>query len=255
MVRVTLLAQSVTLKPWALLGAGVTVSCALVAALLALRFPGTPDVPGWVWWMDLAAQHGPIRGYGYQHFPYPPGSFELMWLFSLVWGRTYIAAKVCILGFWCATAVVTLLTARRLNAPLWLGVALAVNPAILLNGPFLGFLDILIAPFLLLALLTATKRPFISGILFGVAPLLKWQPIILLPFFLAFACVSEPTLRLRSAHFVRWLGGCALCVGVLCAGYVVDGGSIAVLIAALHDGLSYPMVSGNALNLNWVRFI
>jgi hypothetical protein len=243
-------------------GALLLGSTILLAILLA-QAPGTPDVAVFTRWMEILRSEGIIDGYativgnfGADGPPSVIGGGEYPPLIHVVLHAAgSIGARFALSSFVLLKS--TLLVFHLASVLLVLGVsgsfltAAAFSAAVLLNGPALGYLDLVFAPSLIGALwLLRAGRTLPGLVLLVLALLLKWQPIIVLPFVLihvfripgrdAPADGSGADLLWRMAAF----GGVVLaCVALLFGRWP--------LIAFLH-AIDHPHLSGNALNLPWL---
>ena len=153
-----------------------------VSAVLLLNAPGTDDVGTLQTWSHIIERHGPIEGYIQSGADSPPGSVLLIAAAvqraeaQALPGATGI--KALILLFLLLTGLVFYLTRN-------LGLTTLLQGAFLINGPALGYVDVLFAPPLLLALAALERRRLAwATALFIGACLLKWQVLIIAPFLL-----------------------------------------------------------------------
>ena len=144
--------------------------------------PGTEDVSDiWLPWIDAVTRLGLIKGYAEIGADYPPGAVALL----LATRRLLPAASdLTVVKALLATAelVSTLLFAAfsRRTVP-----SLCFVAAVALSASSLGYLDIVVSAPLVVALFAALdKRPALSSTAFTIACLVKWQPLVLLPFLL-----------------------------------------------------------------------
>lgn len=218
------------------------ISVALVAAFT--EAPGTFDDYAFIQWAKLLNPN-PFTGYAHlSHrvaLDYPPIGTTLMWL-SIKAGHHFgwpdqqsFKTPIAI----CTLAAPLLAYRRRGSATDALILLLIATPF----GLILGYTDVVYLPFLLLAFYAAEDENFArGGLLLALSALIKWQPIIFAPVFLAaawftagsfrrFAAIAVPTTLLVAA--VLTLYGPAV---------------IYVLSKATSDNL----LSGQGLNLAWL---
>jgi hypothetical protein len=226
-------------------------------ALLFLDARGTDDVIVWDRWIQEMQARGILGGYAAvaPDYPYPPLSFVLLWLVANVAGKITALGWISIseltgiklsllLGLLLTTLVFYAITRNA-----WLTCALQL--ALIPNSVDLAYLDIYFAPLLLGAYWAAGRRKWpLFAILFTLTCLIKWQPIILAPFFaLDLLNIQHPrawrTIPWRAILTRAVLPGAAVLLAVL----AVFGGSV---LAALQHALSFPVLSAQALNLNWL---
>jgi hypothetical protein len=114
--------------------------------------------------------------------------------------------------------------------------------SLLVNGVALGYLDTLFAPALVLSLWALQQRRVtLFSLLFAVSCLIKWQPLVILPFLLVHA--HSPTIR-------RWLAIAGPALAVILLTIAVFG--IEPIRAAFTQGTNRNYLSGTAHNLNWI---
>jgi hypothetical protein len=115
----------------------------------------------------------------------------------------------------------------------------------------LAYIDIFFAPFLVLALWALHKdRWWLFSLLLAVACLIKWQPLVLAPFFALYFLRARSLAGLRDAPWRRVLveavaPAAAIFVGVL----AVFGMPV---IGSLQAALGSAPLSAQALNLPWL---
>lgn len=222
----------------------LAVLCLL--SLLLLRAPGTEDVETWRAWMDLLAQRGLREGFARSGGIYPPGTF--LWLYAVIQGAGLFGV-----GHFFALKLSLALALVLTSAVLWfwtrdVELALACFLSLALNAVALGYTDAHFAPPLLLSLLALARgHRAASGALLAASFLVKWQPLIILPFFVIWLAADGdrafgPSLR-RIAAF---LGGCLAVVALVLA---IFGSAV---FSTLRDALTHAYLSGNALNVNWI---
>jgi hypothetical protein len=227
-----------------LLAAALAGACLLSLSLL--RAPGTEDVETWRVWMGLLAERGLLEGFAGSGGIYPPGTF--LWLFGVV-----EAAALLGVGHFFALKLSLAAALALTSALLWawtrdLLLSLACVLSLSLNAVALGYTDAHFAPPLLLSLLALARGwRAASGALLAAAFLVKWQPLILAPFFVIWLAADgdrafAPALR-RIAAF---LAGCLAVVGLTLALFG------AAVFLTLRDALTHAYLSGNALNVNWI---
>ena len=161
---------------------GAVMASSIALSVLGWSAPGTEDVSDiWLPWMNAVARHGLIKGYAEIGGDYPPGAAALL----LAARRLLPAAPdLTVVKALLATAqlVSTLLFAALCRR---MGASLCFVAAVALSASSLGYLDILFTAPLVVALFAALdKRPTLSATAFTLACLVKWQPLILLPFLL-----------------------------------------------------------------------
>lgn len=226
------------------------LSVAAVAAYLGfVHLPGTEDMTiFWIRWSELVAQHGLREGYRQAFTDYPPGVFILFWLanrllapvsqFLLVKSIIVLAAAagVAVYGGWIRN----------------LGWIVALVFALLLSSAILSYVDVLyLAPLFASLWAIQGRRLILSSFCFTVAIMLKWQPIIIAPFFVAYATglTLDEVRSFRSwipallRLMIGAIGPLAVCLLLV---------EPAILWRAFTLATSHPALSLQALNVNWL---
>ena len=248
-----------------------------VVRALALPLPGTPDVGSWKIW-TFAGAGDPTALYGVGGSPperrqldwhglkgtteYPPFALYQMGAVGAIYQRidpTYtdswqLTALVKTPGLLAEIGfVVALLTwgRRRFgDGAVWAALAFWVNPAIILNGAVLGYLDAQMAVPAALALLAASAgQPGLAGALAAVAVLTKAQAVFVLPFAALLALNAADGWRSRALG--RFLAGGAIASAVLILPIVLRGATANMFQAIGRLG-AHDMLSGNAMNVWWI---
>jgi hypothetical protein len=222
-----------------------------VAAVYAAWFPvsGTGDVDIWLGWMRDLGDSTPAAAYFSSHRDYPPGGFlllELPRMLSQASGMAPLLAlkTLLVLAALAAAGVLLAWSRKPLSAAFFL-LAVAVNVVAH------GYLDILVAMPLLLALRALDRRRVVAaGALYAAAVAIKWQPLIIAPFVLVEACRGARA----SAGWIGALDG----AGRLTAGALVVAVPLlvvfdaAAILEALRLAFQHNSLSLQGLNLNWL---
>lgn len=250
---------------------------ALVRAA-ALPLPGTVDTDLWKVWAfgatyDLTGAYGVggspperrvLRWQGSEAaVDYPP--VALVELAAV--GRLYrvahplfddsplFAACVKLPGLAAeAVAVGLLLTLGRRrfgpDAAAWTALALWLNPAVVLDGSVLGYLDAEMAiPVAIALVLAVSEAPWLAGALAAVAVLTKAQAIFVVPVIVAALVRWRPTPQL--GRLARALGGAGLVSAVVLLPFVARG-AWANLVQGLSRLAKQDMISAYAPNVWWI---
>jgi hypothetical protein len=225
----------------------------LLLLLLGVSFlnsPGTGDRHYWNDWVKNAGDLGVVRGFAANNLDYPPLTalflFAGVRLFSLTGAGQFLAIKATILLFLVLTTFLFWLWTRRF----WLAVALYV--ALLLDSVLLTYVDVLILPWLILALWALQRRRLLLfTLLFGVACLTKWPPLIIAPF------IALYILNVQGTKGWRRIDWKAILLQVLLPGVAVVALVVLVygagpLLLALQGAFAQPWLSGDAMNFNWI---
>jgi hypothetical protein len=254
------------------------IAGALVRAA-ALPLPGTVDVGALKLWSfaaayDVTGVYGvggspPERrllywqGNGGMTVDYPPlALYELAatgrayaWWHPLFEDSPTLTVVTKLPGLVAQLALVAaLLTgARRMfgdDVAAWTALAVWLNPAVVLDGPVLGYMDAAMAMPAVLALMAAAAgRPWLTGVLAAITLLTKAQAIFVLPV-IAAALIWRP-----SGSRGRTVGSAALAFGVT-SGLVllpfIVRGAWANLLQALGRLGTHDMLSAQAANVWWI---
>lgn len=219
--------------------------------LVLLRSPGTSDVPRfWMQWIDGILKNGLVAGYDVNGSDYPPFasvilllitkiaaacSIDIFLSFKISLGAALLCATLCFWAWTLDTAMTGLLAF-----------------SLYLNGVALGYLDTYFAPTLILSLWALQqKRIALFSVLFAVTCLIKWQPLIIAPFLILHA-VSISTGDPPSARGLakRWFHLAAPALGIVLGTGALFG--YHPIAASLDRALQHELLSGNALNFNWL---
>jgi hypothetical protein len=226
----------------------------LTAAGLFVRMfdnPGTADVSqSWILWMQLTRTLGPLGAFIEVGPDYPPLAFASFygltriadWFsttdFNVLKGSLYCGALagVAVYGWWTKHSLKT-------ASLLW---------ALLVEAACLAYLDAwTLAPMLLAVVALERRRSFAAGVMLGVASSLKFQPLIVGPFFLLEAC--RPRGARAGFPVPEWRRLILFCAGgglVLAAQALTFGPE--QLVQSIGDALGHQQLTNQALNANWI---
>lgn len=191
--------------------------------------------------MNTVAHHGLIKGYAEIGGDYPPGAAALL-----------LAARRLLPAVADLTVVKALLATVQLVSTLLFaafcrrtGPSLCFVVAVALSASSLGYLDILFTPPLVVALFAALdKRPALSATAFTLACLVKWQPLILLPFLLP--VWIEQARKVSIGHVVLAAGpSLAICAAIAWWFWPA-------IWLAFGEASAHGTWSSDALNLPWL---
>jgi hypothetical protein len=260
----------------------LTFFLALVAGLMirvvCLPLPGTHDVHVWKAWAYRGAQ-GLTTIYGtapdaeprllefnsWKFFvDYPPLSAYELGIAGKIYAATHdgvfldtptLTATVKSPGLVLEVALVALLLVAFRSAPVGVAqrsvLAYWINPAAILNGAVLGYLDPMIAlPLVGAVLAVAAGQALLAGGLIAVAVLTKAQAVFIAPaILLGIWTYGSPANR--SARIVRAIIGVGIVTATILGPIVVAGGAVPML-RAFRSLAGHNMLSGNACNLWWI---
>ncbi len=259
--------------------------CLIAGALLraaALPLPGTGDVGVWKIWAFAASQHGVLGMYGVGGTPterrlheydggavtvdYPPLTLALLagvgHAYRAITGgfanTPALTAAVKSLVF-AADAIITLLIVvgvgraapGRPGVARLAGLAYWLNPAALMNGAVLGYLDPLMgAPVVAATVAAAGGLPAAAGACLALAVLTKPQAVILAPVIaVAVLNAAAPGTRARAALRAGAAGAVVVAVALIPFLLAGAGPNFVQAMASLgrHNTLS-----ANAANAWWI---
>lgn len=230
---------------------GLLVLLVCAFALSFLNFKGTDDTKGWSRFIAQTQESGIVGGYrsAGASYPYPPLSFVMLDLTARAAGKIGVSertgVKLAIYGMLLLTLAAFLAYTRNWMLTGGLGIAL------ILSSVALAYIDIFFAPFLVLALWALHReRWWLFAALFAVACLIKWQPLVLAPFFALYFLRARSVRGLRDAAWRRVL------VEAIAPAAVVGVGVLAIfglpVIGSLQQALGSAPLSAQALNANWL---
>jgi hypothetical protein len=162
--------------------AAVALICTVAGTAWALwDAPGTPDVDIWMEWIRALSTNGPREGYRAVASDYPPGASLLLWTVTALGGSANLdprlSLKIFLFACLLVTTAVTLAGSRRVP------VAILMYASTCVSALGLMYLDILTAPLIAGAMWAAmANMPLLMMTGLVLASLMKWQPLILLPF-------------------------------------------------------------------------
>jgi Gpi18-like mannosyltransferase len=224
------------------------VTFSLLIGLSFIHSPGTSDVEIWQTWANNADTYGPVKGYAATDADYPPLATAILWVANKVFyslGRG-LNIKFSIFFFLILIVFVFWLWTRDLK------VTLILYFALLLNSVALGYIDVYFAPAFIFSLWMLEERRWLwFSLSFGVAALIKWQPIIIAPFCSLYILGTQDIRALRQVDYPDLFGKVVVPSVVLAASVGVAFGPMPTL-KAFYYALNHAYLSGNALNLNWI---
>jgi hypothetical protein len=224
----------------------------VIFSLMLVRSPGTVDVTTFLNWTEVVYENGLVAGYSKVvsvWSEYPPISFAILYI-ARAFGNTMglsplISFKVTILTFQLMSTGMILL----LSGNYW--VAAAFNASILLSGVALGYMDVCVAPPLIAAFWAFRERRNVLGTaLFLIACLIKFQPLIVVPFIGVYLFEISNLRSCRGVVGRRLFWQLVILVAVTIAVFNLLFG--VALARSLWRALNQSYLSGNALNLPWV---
>lgn len=193
----------------------------LLISVVFIPSRGTTDVPVWVEFVEqirkidkcVSLQDCLHMASRYDVSNYPPGYTVAMYLLNNAPGirqtSAFIAVKTIIFLFYLLSLASVVFYARSISASkqVLVGAAFLFVSAtsLLINAMGLGYVDVFMIPFFILgALFIKKKQYYIAGICITLSVLMKWQPLIIVPFILLHVYLSG-----RFRGVVLFMGGAA----------------------------------------------
>jgi uncharacterized membrane protein len=234
--------------------AGLLLLLGLLIGIAFLNSPGTSDRGRWLLYMGLAHERGitetyhiaAIDGVGDQptdrQTDYPPLGIVALWLlarFAHPLGLSdFDALKLSLVLFTLGCAGMVAVWQGKWRPHLGIAAFLVLALGALLQA----YIDVYFAFVLLVAFYCLERGRLATGtMLFALACLIKWQPIILAPLVLLYVIPRSP----RPLHLARLVPAAF----VVLATYLVFGNDVVV---AFITGTADARLSGLALNFNWI---
>ena len=217
-------------------------------AIVPFQAQGGPDVVVWRAWIEATRQVGIVTAAAGATEGYPPLTWLLFMVVSSLSDVTDIdtvqALRWSLVAFLGLTSAVFFVWTRNLLLTAVLYISL------LLSSVALVYLDVYMAPALLLALWALKQgRIFWFSAFYTLACLTKWQPLILGPFLLAHIICSHRSAGWRSVLAVL-IRDAAPPACLLIGGAAILFGR--PVLTALSEGINEQYLSGDALNYNWL---
>jgi hypothetical protein len=260
------------------------LTAGLLLRLAVLSTPGTGDVNVWKVWMFNAAREGVGALYGVGGSPperrilefsgaqapvdYPPlalGEFAAAGRLYRAWSHRRFPnadalnafAKLPALVAEIGLAWVLFAAVRRrygINAARWTTIAYWLNPAAILVGSVLGYIDAqYLFPAVAAVVAAVAGWPTLAGALLAAAVMTKAQAVFVAPVVLL--AMSGPSLtpdwRAAGTRTARMLASATVVVVALTLPVIAAGG-LPNMIQALSRLAQHDMVSANACNLWWI---
>ena len=251
-----------------------TIILALYLALVGFSFysKGTGDVDSWQRYVNVSVS-APLKELipkclNYEcPFPdfngtYPPGYILLFLIFSNILPvqilGTFTTVKLIIFFFHILTFLTLIYINILINHYKQSFIRSVINTLILfgtvisltLNSLWLGYTDIFIYPFLLLCIFLLLRRKvFFSGIFYSAAVLIKWQPLIILPFLFIYLIKSGRTKLLKIKSVVLFYAGTVIPVLIL---FPLNPNIFNSIYFALTQGAYNDIVFSSAMNVQWI---
>lgn len=229
---------------------------------------GSSDTVSWTQYTVAITEHGdnPFLAQTVVDQRYPPLSTVILGFFATLWknligvSKTYaISTKISIFVLYLLTVISYLKFGVATNKKKALSqldklLIILTTFSLIIQTQGLADLNVYILPPLFAAIVALKrKKYFLSGVILGITISIKWQPVILIPLFGATLFNFDRNIKVALKRSLLFLFG-FLPIPMI-AWYLVliqPGG-----LAAIQRSFDYlfhgaPMLSGQALNLNWI---
>lgn len=229
--------------------AAILLAGVLVFSLFFFYSPGTSDVQVDLQWITNAENHGIREGYAANEDSYPPLVPSTLYSLSRIGNRFdldhFVDFKIALYLWFCATGLAFLCCTKN---PAMTSLLLF---SLVLNSVALGYLDIFLAPTLVLAFWSLRqKRLAWFSALYVASCLFKFQPLIIAPFLLIYLIViaRRESWQATLAGFGRLVILPTLAVLIPCFAFF----GTEILKALVRAFTYHPQLSANATNFNWI---
>ena len=224
-----------------------------VMILLLISFimsTGTGDMNFWEEWMDNVNQYGIIEGYRMQHGWYPPFALLVQYIIKYFFSSlsNFAILRLTNTFFVIISLFITQLLFKDVK------ITFLVFSSLFFSSN-LGYLDVEMAPFLLLAVYFFNRKKFgLSGLFFALLSLIKYQPLIIAPFILAyFVDIYDPQqqkyrLSIKIKEILQVSVPVVIIWAVVCVIFRREP-LRELKYAILEGGTS---IAPNGLNLGWI---
>ncbi len=223
----------------------------VVMGLVLMHHPGTSDVPIFLKWAETIKLKGAVKGYSSLNMDYPPLCSWLLARFYSMGMRLGFDGLISIKF----SILVVLVGTTCLFGHLTRNFALAIffYMSLVIGATSLGYVDIYFAPFLLGAFWALAKGRYeLFAILYSLACMIKWQPVIIGPF-LAMHCLRVFISNVRSRADWLMLGRrCALPALAVLAPIFFIYQPQPIYHSLINTSYKNHFLSGFALNLQWI---
>lgn len=259
-------AASKPVTPWT----KITIVTFLVLLNISLiPAQGSPDTVSWTQYALATIEHAnPFRAYTEVVLQYPPLSIVIIGFFAQLWktivgiSQDYaIATKIGIFVFYYLAIVSYLRLKDTLGEKIKMttldGLLIILTTfSLIIQTQGLADLNIYVMPSLIASTIALFKRRyFLAGLLLGITVSIKWQPMILIPLFLATVFHFRQSLKTSIAHLVLFLTGFLVVPIIIWTFVLQQPNGWFVTTRAFEfflEGKGAFMLSGQALNVNWI---
>lgn len=213
----------------------------------SLDSPGTGDYLYWIKWLNLIRENGVSLAFAKMNDNYPPLILLIINFFEFIsMGRLsdfQIIKLSIVIMFLISLAMLYLWHSSVLETILFAF-------ALCLNSLYLGYVDIYIVPFIIGAFWCLSESKNVYAVcLFIISFMIKWQPLIIMPFIMIYLLdIDSRNVKLFD-HFKasKFALVSILVLLPICFYFGFNEIRSSFMAATRHDFLS-----ANALNVNWI---
>jgi len=221
-----------------------------VLVLLSISFinsPGTIDVLSWIEWIQDFRNQGIITGYAHSHTDYPPLTTLIFYSFAKFFQQfgasDFISVKITILIFAFLSSGLIFFHTRSFQ------ITSLFHAGFILNSVCLGYSDVIITFFLILAFISLQKNNLLLfSIVFATSIFIKWQTLIIAPVCFIYILHQE---KFNWSFIQRLSIQCALPVFFIAALIIFTFGPDR-MFSTFSWALNHRWLSANALNFHWI---
>jgi hypothetical protein len=226
-----------------------------IVAFALINSPGTTDMLVWLKWMFMIEKFGVVKAFILENEFYPPISYLILWVVAGTAKTFRVESFLTIkwslfLAFLISSATFYHFSRDFLKTAFF-------QISVMLSSVALAYLDIYYAPFLIVSLWALNNdKVELFAFFFTIAFLIKWQPVVLLPFIIVYILEVDSISSLKRIDYKKILRGLIPALVVIGIVFLIFGKAlVSSLLSASMLGESTvmdPAVSANALNVNWI---
>lgn len=215
-----------------------------------LMSPGAGDMNIWERWMEYVNQYGIIKGYEMQHDMYPP--FALLFQYFIQYIFPFLSSFAVLRLTNTFFVLISLLLTQLLFKDV--KITFLVFSCLFISSN-IGYLDVEMIPFLILAIYFFSRENFVlSGLFFALLSLIKYQPLIIAPFVLIYFVDIYDFQQQRYGLSIKMKKLLQISIPIIVIWTIVciiyRGEPLNMLKFALYgDGAA---IAPNALNFGWI---
>ena len=222
----------------------------ILIVIIFYNTPGVGDVEIWKEWMDYANENGLKVGYAMQNDMYPPFALFIQIIIRkyFVHLSNFTILRIVNLAFLLISVSIIYVLYKDIKVTVlsFSGLILSTN---------LGYLDIEMVPFIVLSIFFFSKGKLLySSFFFTILCLIKFQPLIILPYFMAYFISIWDWEQKRVKILIKWRD----IIRILMPPLIIGGCTLLfyrkAFIEALYRAIfkSGSSISPNGLNFGWI---